>query len=982
MLKTLTLFSLFFYAFNVASQSPEVIKHSRDNGIKSLGHNLDLYRDSKNFIWNCSTEGIVRYDGAEFVYFQVKDKPDFIATKLTEDPNGLIWTLSLKGELAYLKGSEFHIYSIVPEAKALLKNRQARHFHVDKHTNFFFGTTRNGLLKINSKGEIIRLISQKDGLGVGVWFSEKFPPIPFGITVENDWRIADSISIYNTDLICTKREYFDFENQTPSYRTSIFEISAGITALAFGDFVMKISKQEGVLDFCMVSRIIRTVCVDDNGNWILGTPKNGVIVFPNGNLSPSKKLVFFNGKRVSHIIKDVNGDLWMTILKSGIWQIPSLKILRYNTSNSNLPRNELNFFSTSENKLFVSSTEQYIYEFRDGLFEEQPLLEDNNQLKQSLTSVNSMFYEKQKQRLYVAHGQNLGYLTEKGFNLLNISLPKKMKNSPSYQTIISDYRGGIWAFGRHGGIHIKDDTLKGTAFKNGIYIRTSTAFKDSLIVVGGVKGVFLLENNTYNQFGNKHPIFNSYVNELCNHSGKLWISSSQYGLAYYTNDSLQLLNEKYGLNNVLALKAEADTVWGLDNDHIIKIVDLSGRPIQVEKYWVNFSDEMSFKDFTIFNNKFYISSNEGLMVIGKEELNGERVKSDSKIAFIQINGRDTLLQDNYELDYTQDMIQIGFKNRSFRSPVKRYKYQMSGVDKEWKFTSNPAIQYTNLMPGEYDFQVYTITSENIESEVPAIVVFSIEPPYWRTWWFRILVLIASILIVYAVFQLRVRQVKKREKEKSEIALELARLELKALKAQINPHFIFNSMTTVLLYISKKQSEAAENYLVKFSHMVRKVLETSDKPFVPLDEEMELMNYYVQLESERFKGEKIQFITKYQNLDPKEVKIPPTLIQPYIENSIRHGLKTKQGPRKIAITINKLNNEIKITIKDNGVGRETAHKLNIGKKVNKSMGMRISSRRIQILNKEHLDKLTIIDMKDDEGNATGTSVTFFVPLKFV
>ena len=262
-------------------------------------------------------------------------------------------------------------------------------------------------------------------------------------------------------------------------------------------------------------------------------------------------------------------------------------------------------------------------------------------------------------------------------------------------------------------------------------------------------------------------------------------------------------------------------------------------------------------------------------------------------------------------------------------------------------------------------------------EAPKHILFNIAKPFWQTWWFISLSVISVLLLLVVLFYVQLRRIKHQEKKKSKLALEQSQLELRALKAQINPHFIFNAMTSVMVYMSKNQIDKAEVYLQRFSKLIRQVLENSDENLVSLQAEMKLMSHYVQLESEYFEGESIQFLTDYGNLQLEKVMVPPNLLQPFIENAIHHGLRTKKGEKLIEISFQSIDKMLNVCIKDNGIGRQAAKTIN-PYKMNQSYGMHISSRRIELHNQEHISSLTVEDLYlKDKPN--GTLVCFNIPL---
>ena len=234
------------------------------------------------------------------------------------------------------------------------------------------------------------------------------------------------------------------------------------------------------------------------------------------------------------------------------------------------------------------------------------------------------------------------------------------------------------------------------------------------------------------------------------------------------------------------------------------------------------------------------------------------------------------------------------------------------------------------------------------------------------------------LLIYV--SLRFKEIT-REKEKYmarqlEINKELLELEAKALRAQMNPHFIFNSMNSIKSLINKNENETAANYLTTFSKLIRSLFQNSDKREVSLKEELETCQLYTQLEKMRF-GDKVEFIFDIdESIDLKDFKVPALIMQPFIENAIWHGLIQKETGGKVEISVRKNNGAIQCTIDDNGIGREQSKKFKPQYETShQSRGMGLTHSRLELdkLLNEREDSIHIIDKEDENGKPGGTRV---------
>lgn len=185
-----------------------------------------------------------------------------------------------------------------------------------------------------------------------------------------------------------------------------------------------------------------------------------------------------------------------------------------------------------------------------------------------------------------------------------------------------------------------------------------------------------------------------------------------------------------------------------------------------------------------------------------------------------------------------------------------------------------------------------------------------------------------------------------KKKTAEFNAKVAETELKALRSQMNPHFIFNSLNSISDFIARKDIKQADDYLVKFSKLTRSILENSEKKWIPLEEDLELMELYIQLEALRLEEKLTYTITIDESIETDNTLIPPFILQPFIENSIWHGIAPKNGLGQIDLSIKKAEDMLVCSVDDNGVGRLKNHGQT---HKNNSFGLKITRNRIDIIN---------------------------------
>ena len=223
---------------------------------------------------------------------------------------------------------------------------------------------------------------------------------------------------------------------------------------------------------------------------------------------------------------------------------------------------------------------------------------------------------------------------------------------------------------------------------------------------------------------------------------------------------------------------------------------------------------------------------------------------------------------------------------------------------------------------------------------------------------------------------------KREKQKTAINKKISELKLQALQAQMNPHFIFNTINAIQYFINKKDNDSAYFYLTKFSRLLRRTLENSEKLRIPLEEELESLKLYLELQLLRY-GNKFSY---HIDIDPKIdshiIEIPSMVFQPYIENSIQHGFSSTRKGGKLEISIKQKDDLLVCNIVDNGVGIKKSLSLKKEKRSQHiSSGMKLTAERLEIINTAHKDNInvSINDLKETSENESGTQVTLQIPI---
>ena len=316
------------------------------------------------------------------------------------------------------------------------------------------------------------------------------------------------------------------------------------------------------------------------------------------------------------------------------------------------------------------------------------------------------------------------------------------------------------------------------------------------------------------------------------------------------------------------------------------------------------------------------------------------------------------------LDHDENFFTIYFASMDFTASERNlYRYMLEGVDEKWVSAkhSNQA-SYTDIEPGTYTFKVMGTNNDDIWTSEPAILEIRIHPPFWKTAWFLIILGMIGTGILFVFVRLRIVGLKK---EKFNIELEQ-----KLLRSQMNPHFVFNSLTSIQNYVLGNYSYKANHYLAKFSKLLRLILENSRNNTISLQQEVQTLDHYLNLQKIRYE-DKFDFQLEVDStLDQEIIKIPPMLTQPFVENAIEHGFKPATYKGLLSIRFERAQDYIVAIIADNGIGIERSKRLRARKGVvHRSLATRISEERIENLNRFNKRKIQLYIEDLGEGRAS-------------
>ncbi len=457
---------------------------------------------------------------------------------------------------------------------------------------------------------------------------------------------------------------------------------------------------------------------------------------------------------------------------------------------------------------------------------------------------------------------------------------------------------------------------------------------------------------------------------------RVFLGTKQYGLLEWDNGKLiPFIDESNGLLSNNITKVEVHKSWILiASDNGFQVFNLSGELVKTLSYSDGLSNN-KITDFAVDEKLLWLLHQNGLQHVNLSSLEQEEYVTTLQSVEILNNNSKVNLSDNFEFDYDQNKFLFRILAPSLeRQEDITYEYRLSGIDEKWNIRpyDRNEIEYKSLPPGNYTFEVILKYKGKVQDSYKE--KFTIDSPYWQKWWFFLIIILGLVIVMYLFYRRRLKS----QEAKAKQVNELNASKLTAIQSQMNPHFIFNSLNSIQGLVLKGDIDNSYTYITKFADLVRRTLNYSDKDFIDFEQEIKLLELYLSLEKLRFKKD---FEFKIINHGVEDIKVPPMLIQPFIENALVHGLLHKSGNKEIVIEF-ELNDCLNCTITDNGVGRDMAREIKQRKKTEyESFSVNAIKKRFEILEEHFGGELGFEYYDMMEGNEpSGTKVVMKIPVR--
>lgn len=905
--------------------------------------------DSLGVIWIGTSEGLAHYDGLDVEVLRSANSRSEDRSIIQPARNGRVWCMNFSGE-PFLAD-----YDTILSAPDVLDGLEGKLLALEPFADSLLVLTK------------LQLAVYHQGL--------PRPRVIATTTLDNQFlgNVADSLLLTMNGILNLKTGTLDtVMGQIPSHME---HDAYGIYRYFKEAGTVQLRTRKGYRELVRGLRregrpIPLTVGVRANstGTWILTF--DGAYLVEKGQW-------LFPGTPISDVIEAQDGSLWFSTLTDGVKVVPDLGLIRYSKEINGLPTERFN----------------RMCELPDG----HVLASDNNGLLIKLHPENGVVatfrapIERESEalevdtlhnRILVAFG-NLYLLDMATFELLDIE-KGNFKDLTIGNDAIHAVHGTMmqripYDGNRFGEPETKTDrSIEGYAVhgrNNSVWWVTN---RDLMKHDGS-----LIELSAD---GNTEKLFRS-ISAL--NDGSLVVSGPPDSMAViHPSGTLRWIPIPHHISRgrrVRDVMVDADRLFVMMSDGI-GIMNLNNEP-----NWRRFGSESGLpttdlRDMLISNGRLWVASFNGLYVLHLE--GGKQPQAPTVLLRkMLVNGERRPATQNVELAYNENDIELVLRGISPRSRGQiQFYYRLGGLMNGFERNqSGNILQFRALPPGNYTLEVYAEDANGTRSSQPLIYSFGIAKPWYNTWPFYIAVALAIITVVSVLFMLRIRFINQRnirQLENSRLKEDLRASQLTALRAQMNPHFMFNVLNSVQGLFTIGRAKKANEVLSRFSDLMRSILDVSDQNSIGLDRELELIGLYLELEAVRFADDFEYTVQVDPQIDPTKLTVPSLLVQPYVENAVKHGLLHRKGKKelRISLSLTQANSTLLVQIDDNGVGRERSAMLR--SKKHRSFATEASLSRVDLLNAENEQKIgvQITDKKDENGNALGTLVELRIPIQ--
>ena len=921
---------------------------TEQDGLPSMT-TYEMVQDSNSIIWVGTENGLISYDGEIIQKYSHPSLIDNDIIEIAVDKSNIVYFLNISHQLAYIEDGEVKIVNtdnLNGKIKDILTLEDQNYVLV---RNFEDYSVKFYMLNRNEEKEYVF-----EHYGERLFFSDqkKFHPYKYQ-KLKKKIEVIDLKfdSFANTKINQTiDNRFFNFNNNW-----TIFEVDSIINNLSKHKELIRITKHKNKIfliydkgieifnteskeHFPFLSNITtNTIFVDKERNIWASTSDNGLIKIPHLDFQfESPVYNFIKDYGINDIVQDRFGYIYLGTTDGHILFLSQEKNLLRKDSISNSAR-PVTFMK--HNNVIFGTSKKTVFSI-DAKSRSIKALKNDHIVVKSILVGDDMTYFGSPSGFYKTNFENY---TELKFNVGSILRGSRINafyQEPAHETVFIGTSTGLYSFNKETDTAPKEygETSKYNisciegASQNALWFGTRSA--------GAIK---IYEDRIIERFDNSNGSISNNIN------------------------AIKIID-----NNLILSTVEGISIKNLATGEVNSIGELNGiLPKEI-------------LTCEVIDGEYWIGSSEGLSIIDPKKLHYLKSSGPTlSIKNIFANGAKTKIEKNIQFSHKVNTVLINFRNISHLNSKKTsLKYRIKTIDTSWVYSTDPLIRLQSLKQGEYTIEALGLNSKNVEGNKVSLT-FKINRPWWNTIWARMIWILSLITTVIAIIHNRGRRIRKEESQKRDYLSQINKIKDQALQLQMNPHFIFNSLNAIQGFIGTENEEMAMNYLARFARLIRLIFEHSKGNSITLEEELEFIHLYLDLEKLRFKDKvNIEIIIDLNVEEAKDmINVPPLLIQPIIENSFKHGLFHKKGKGTLKVKYTLQNEILQVIIQDDGIGRVESKKIshrNIEKK--SSSGIQTTLERINLLNfdkDKKLNRIEIEDLYDNEGNTMGTKTTLYL-----
>ncbi|KAB2907639.1 MAG: histidine kinase [Ignavibacteriales bacterium] len=981
--------------FSLHAQTPPFRHYNAENGLPSSTV-FDIIQDTEGFIWLATLSGAVRFDGERFINYSSKEGLNApAAVAISQRYNGDVLFST------YLNGINYY------------RNGKINNFYHDTTGNQFYSSY---IFITGNKEEGETIWSFKSLAGINYLKVSNGELKRTNIKIEKGLLINRVKPWKNKILITTNKGLFEVENDKlspiqvqglPETQLTGLQIAPDDELLICGKGVIYRVKNFKVvktysLNYPVPPVDITEVLQDRFGNIWFSPINSGFYCIISGSevvLDLPAKLQL-KRTQTNAIYSDREGNIWVATYGKGVFCFNNLHISIYNEFDG-LGSDFITSAILSSKRRLVAGTIDGVYVENNGKF--------NRAFNTSHPTQTEYIYNISENdgEFFVA-----GVFSSKRTKSLNYQ--KERFNLINFPSFFRSKSGNFLLGMFYNTIQVSFNT-----FSNEKIVEEITLFSDKFILervnclledgkkriwAGTSAGLVLIMPITNNGkiksrekiYFRENKVLMSKINSLIeDHYGNIWIAS-ELGIARFSGVSKEI--SKNNSTNPSANFNTSFTTW-----EKYKSFDLSGaKSIAFDKkkrVWIGTMTGLyslengSLSRFTTDNglpsneiyslfydepeNRLILSTGNGLTVFNLSLF--EKTKPVATAAkIVGVGNERTPPPKNLTLKIEPDSrnLKVYISSLQFSSPNStKYKYRYSG---SWYSISGNLIQFTDLQPGK-DTLFIKPYDQNEQPGESAIIILDVTPTFAESLWFKFIILLSLFTLIAAVLKIRLSHSAKKNAQELELAERINDLKHRALSAMMNPHFVFNSLNSVQFLVNSDRKEDANNYIAMMATLMRKNLDASSSGFISISDEIERLKLYLEIEKMRFSDRFTFSISVDENINPDTTLIPNMIIQPFVENSIWHGIIESDHKGKITVSFALSSNSvIDIKISDNGVGYTKSKQMQKNGHISK--GIAIIEERLKLLSQkmEMPSPIVIEDLGNTSDDSQGTEIIISLP----